>query len=129
MSTTSLEEFAGGGDHKVPHWMNSLEEELDKKLIVLLRDGRNFVGHLRCFDQYANLMLEGTSERFVDSIYYADIFVGNIIIRGENVVLFGALDEQCSRMEEIPFGDILIMQQQRIAREGNTRNKFDCFDA
>mmetsp|Transcript_48131 Transcript_48131/g.95005 ORF Transcript_48131/g.95005 Transcript_48131/m.95005 type:complete len:137 (-) Transcript_48131:118-528(-) len=122
-----LEEFAGAGVHKIPHWMSSLEEELDKRLIVLLRDGRKFVGWLRCFDQYANLMLEATHERFVEKNFYADHFVGNVIIRGENVVLFGALDEQHEQqsgaLKEKPFGEILSMQQERQEQEAASGRK------
>jgi U6 snRNA-associated Sm-like protein LSm1 len=37
----------------------AIVEELDKKLLVQLRDGRKIIGTLRSFDQFANLVLEG----------------------------------------------------------------------
>lgn len=37
----------------------SIVEELDKRLMVQLRDGRKVVGILRSFDQFANLILQG----------------------------------------------------------------------
>lgn len=37
----------------------AIVEELDKKLLVQLRDGRKIIGILRSFDQFANLVLEG----------------------------------------------------------------------
>jgi hypothetical protein len=37
----------------------ALVEELDKLLLVQLRDGRKVIGILRSFDQFANLVLEG----------------------------------------------------------------------
>ena len=37
----------------------ALVEELDKRLMVQLRDGRKVIGILRSFDQFANLVLEG----------------------------------------------------------------------
>ena len=37
----------------------AIVEELDKTLLVQLRDGRKIIGILRSFDQFANLVLEG----------------------------------------------------------------------
>lgn len=37
----------------------AIVEELDKLMLVQLRDGRKIVGTLRSFDQFANLVLEG----------------------------------------------------------------------
>mmetsp|Transcript_25508 Transcript_25508/g.57238 ORF Transcript_25508/g.57238 Transcript_25508/m.57238 type:complete len:88 (-) Transcript_25508:527-790(-) len=34
----------------------SLVEELDKRLLVVLRDGRNLVGVMRSFDQFSNMV-------------------------------------------------------------------------
>ncbi|CAG2177807.1 unnamed protein product [Oppiella nova] len=97
----------------------SLLEELDKKLMVLLRDGRTLIGFLRSIDQFANLVLHQTIERiYVDNKYgdiprgiflipnlvlhqtieriyvdnkYGDIPRGIFLIRGENVVLCGEI--------------------------------------
>ena len=41
----------------------ALLEQLDKRIMLILRDGRHLVGVLRSFDQYLNLMLENTCER------------------------------------------------------------------
>ena len=38
----------------------AIVEELDKLLMVQLRDGRKVIGVLRSFDQFANLVLEGS---------------------------------------------------------------------
>jgi len=43
----------------------SLVEELDKRLLVVLRDGRNLVGVMRSFDQFSNMVLEDTHERHI----------------------------------------------------------------
>lgn len=37
-----------------------LVEELDKTLLIQLRDGRKLIGIMRSFDQFANIVLEGT---------------------------------------------------------------------
>lgn len=41
----------------------SLIEDIDKKHLVLLRDGRTLIGFLRSIDQFANLVLHQTVER------------------------------------------------------------------
>ena len=70
----------------------ALVEELDKKLLVQLRDGRKIVGVLRSFDQFANLVLEEAAERIVVGREYADVPLGMYLLRGENLVLMGELD-------------------------------------
>lgn len=70
----------------------SLLEELDKKLMVLLRDGRTLIGYLRSVDQFANLVLHQTIERIHVGKCFGDIPRGVFIVRGENVVLLGEVD-------------------------------------
>ncbi|KAH6604917.1 hypothetical protein Trco_006624 [Trichoderma cornu-damae] len=75
----------------------------DKKLMVVLRDGRKLIGVLRSWDQFANIVLQSTTERIFaprpdghDSEYprgyYADIPHGIFLVRGENVLLLGEID-------------------------------------
>ena len=66
----------------------SLIEEIDKKLMVLLRDGRTLIGYLRSVDQFANLVLHRTIERIHVGSEYGDIPRGIFVVRGENVVNF-----------------------------------------
>lgn len=85
----------------------SLVEQLDQRLLVVLRDGRHLVGILRLFDQFGNTVLEDTSERrilvvkgkngeeFESTIcYQTDIQLGLYILRGGVVVLMGEVDEE-----------------------------------
>ena len=71
----------------------SLVEELDKKILVVLRDGSKIIGFLRSFDQFANIVLENAAERIIVGSSYSDIPLGLYIVRGENVVLMGEIDE------------------------------------
>ena len=68
-------------------------EELDRKLLVQLRDGRKIIGILRSFDQFANLVLEGAIERIIVENKYAEVPLGLYVVRGENVVLLGQVDD------------------------------------
>merc|ERR1711957_852340 len=78
------------------------EENVDTQLLIILRDNRTLIGWLRTFDQFANLLLEHTVERhiLVEEKVYADVYLGTMMIRGENVCLFGEVDP--SR----PMGDL-----------------------
>ncbi|KAM5174883.1 U6 snRNA-associated Sm-like protein LSm1 isoform 4-T4 [Callospermophilus lateralis] len=70
----------------------SLIEDIDKKHLVLLRDGRTLIGFLRSIDQFANLVLHQTVERIHVGKKYGDIPRGIFVVRGENVVLLGEID-------------------------------------
>ncbi|XP_047315606.1 sm-like protein LSM1A [Impatiens glandulifera] len=76
-----------------------LASYLDKKLIVLLRDGRKLMGILRSFDQFTNVVIEGAYERVIVGDIYCGIPLGLYIIRGENVIL---IDEMNLEKEELP---------------------------
>ncbi|XP_052755251.1 U6 snRNA-associated Sm-like protein LSm1 [Galleria mellonella] len=91
-----------------------LLDELDKKLMVLLRDGRTLIGYLRCVDQFANLVLHRTIERIHVGKEYGDIPRGIFIVRGENVVLLGEIDkdkEDNLPLTEVSVDDILDAQR------------------
>ncbi|TMW69344.1 hypothetical protein Poli38472_001500 [Pythium oligandrum] len=70
---------------------------LAEKILVVLRDGRHLVGYVRSFDQYSNIILEDTYERHVAGGLFCDIELGLNIIRGDNIVLLGELDEDKER--------------------------------
>ncbi|VVC37706.1 Sm-like protein Lsm1,LSM domain, eukaryotic/archaea-type,LSM domain [Cinara cedri] len=89
--------------------------ELDKKLMVLLRDGRTLIGYLRSVDQYANLLLQQTVERIHVGRKFGDIPRGVFLVRGENVVLLGEIDslqEADQMFERVSIGEILALQKQ-----------------
>ncbi|CAA0822439.1 Sm-like protein LSM1B [Striga hermonthica] len=113
----------------------SLASYLDKKLLVLLRDGRKLMGILRSFDQFANAVLEGACERVIVGDLYCDIPLGLYVIRGENVVLIGELDlekeELPSRMTRVEVTE--IKRAQKAEREsselkGTMKRRMDFLD-
>mmetsp|Transcript_826 Transcript_826/g.823 ORF Transcript_826/g.823 Transcript_826/m.823 type:complete len:117 (+) Transcript_826:59-409(+) len=77
----------------------SLLEQLDTRVLIILGDGRHLVGILRSFDQFLNLVLEETSERIILAGKYCDIPLGLYIVRGDNIVLLGEIDDELERNE------------------------------
>ncbi|XP_023515193.1 sm-like protein LSM1B isoform X2 [Cucurbita pepo subsp. pepo] len=113
----------------------SLANYLDKKVLVLLRDGRKLLGILRSFDQFANAVLEGSCERVIVGDLYSDIPLGLYVIRGENVVLLGELNME---KEELPphmthVSAMEIKRAQKAEREatdlkGTIRKRLEFLD-
>lgn len=70
---------------------------------MTLRGGRKFFGILRSFDQFANLVLQDTYEKYfaVAEKVYGEEYRGTYIIRGENVELMGEvnLDEDLAAID------------------------------
>mmetsp|Transcript_18782 Transcript_18782/g.46631 ORF Transcript_18782/g.46631 Transcript_18782/m.46631 type:complete len:224 (+) Transcript_18782:156-827(+) len=97
---------------------SSLVEELDQRIMIVLRDGRHLVGNLRTFDQYSNLVLDEASERRFHSndekdgektvTYYADVPLGMYIVRGDSIVLLGQIDDY---EEESSSNSVVIMKK------------------
>ena len=61
---------------------------------MVLRDGRKLYGILRSYDQFGNLVLDDTVERFFVDLEHADEHRGSYLVRGENIVLVGEIDEE-----------------------------------
>ncbi|KAB8067679.1 hypothetical protein BDV29DRAFT_85068 [Aspergillus leporis] len=72
----------------------------DKKLVLVLRDGRKLIGVLRSWDQFANLVLQDTIERLYAGNLYAEVPRGIFLVRGENVLLLGEID--LDKEDDIP---------------------------
>lgn len=97
----------------------SLLEQIDKRVLVLLRDGRSLFGVLRSIDQFANLVLHLTVERIYIGNEYGEIDRGVFLIRGENVVLCGEIDEEKDNhligYTKVPIEIILANQAREAA--------------
>lgn len=104
----------------------SLLEQIDKRVLVLLRDGRSLFGILRSIDQFANLVLHLTVERIYIGNEYGEIERGVFLIRGENVVLCGEIDEDndgnLPGYRKVPI-EVILSNQAREAEEKSNRDK------
>lgn len=120
----------------------STVEQLDRRLLVILRDGRHLVGILRSFDQFSNMVLQETSERRILVVskeksesnsgednnisptticYQTDIQLGLFIVRGDNVVLFGEVnDDDESNQGQIRF---VSLEEFELLQDGEAKRK------
>jgi len=96
----------------------SLIEEIDKKLLIVLRDGRTLIGYLRSIDQFANLVVHRTIERIHVGKKYGDLPRGIFVIRGENVVLLGEIDNENDAT--LPLTQVSIDEILQLQREEQT---------
>ncbi|XP_020602680.1 U6 snRNA-associated Sm-like protein LSm1 [Orbicella faveolata] len=105
----------------------SLVKEIDKRLMVVLRDGRTLIGYLRSIDQFANLLLQDTIERIHVGGKYGDIPRGIFLVRGENMVLVGEIDEEKEakcELQEVSVAEILEAQRdEQLAKEEQEKAK------
>ena len=104
----------------------SLIEEIDKKQLVVLRDGRILIGYLRSVDQFANLVLHKAVERIHVDNMFGDIPRGIFVVRGENVVLLGEVDSEEERKDQIrvPIETILAAQhKEQLAKQEKEKLK------
>ncbi|CAF1617488.1 unnamed protein product [Rotaria magnacalcarata] len=101
--------------------MAALIGDIDKQLMVMLRDGRTLIAFLRSLDQFGNLVLHQAFERICIGRQYADIPRGLFVIRGENVLFIGELDfHQSLRVPliEVTIEEILKLQKEDIEKKG-----------
>ncbi|CAD6576375.1 MAG: SM-like, degradation of cytoplasmic mRNAs and positively regulates transcription initiation [Cyphobasidiales sp. Tagirdzhanova-0007] len=107
----------------------ALVDIVDKKVIVVLRDGKKLIGVLRSYDQYANLVLMDTLERIQAGRLFAEVPRGLFIIRGENVVLLGEIDLDAEDrpppwMKEVSVGEVLeAARSEEDAKRGFQQRK------
>ncbi|KAH9826998.1 small nuclear ribonucleoprotein (LSM1), partial [Teratosphaeria destructans] len=95
----------------------------DKKLMVALRDGRKLIGVLRSWDQFGNLVLQDTIERFFVQNLYADITRGLFLVRGENVSMLGEIDLDKDDYIPPPFEAAPIEKVFQLKKEEDAQRK------
>jgi U6 snRNA-associated Sm-like protein LSm1 len=100
----------------------SLIEDLDSRVLVVLRDGKHVAGKLVSVDQFSNLVLEAACERvYAGQLMYEDP-MGCMIVRSDNIVLVAQLDEdkEASGQSGVRLVDFatLIKERDRIEASG-----------
>ncbi len=62
--------------------LNVLERNMNKSVMLTLKDGRTLEGKLTGFDEYMNMILEDTEENKDDQVRR----IGTVVLRGNNIV-------------------------------------------
>ncbi|KAF2689202.1 hypothetical protein K458DRAFT_474802 [Lentithecium fluviatile CBS 122367] len=116
-----------------------LLDMVDKKVDVLLRDEKEYIGILRSYDQFANLVLTECSERIaalnpeaasdptIPRWLISDVKLpGVLTIRGENVTICATVDLD---REDTPKGAKFVPQDEVKALAATQRDKKKDSDA
>lgn len=76
----------------------ALSTYISKRVLIITTDGRSLIGTLESYDQQTNLILSGTIERIIrpveDEEESSSVEHGLYLVRGDNVVLVGGVDEE-----------------------------------
>lgn len=86
----------------------ALSTYISKRVLIITTDGRTLLGTLESYDQQTNLILSGTIERIIrpaeDEEESSSVEHGLYLVRGDNVVLVGGVDEELD--ESIDWGKV-----------------------
>ncbi|KAG9127689.1 hypothetical protein FRC07_010762 [Ceratobasidium sp. 392] len=73
--------------------MSSLQGYVDRKVLLVLQDGRAIVGTLVGFDQRSNVVLSDSVERIYSMEEgVEEVPLGLYLVKGDMIVLIGELD-------------------------------------
>jgi len=75
--------------------MSSLQGYVDRRVLLVLQDGRAIVGVLAGYDQKSNVVLSDSKER----VYSMDegveeVPLGLYLVKGDMIILIGEIDEE-----------------------------------
>uniref|UniRef100_A0A5K3FLS3 U6 snRNA-associated Sm-like protein LSm1 n=1 Tax=Mesocestoides corti TaxID=53468 RepID=A0A5K3FLS3_MESCO len=96
----------------------SLLNDLGKQTLVKLRGHKCYIGFLRAVDQFGNIVLSEAIERVFVGTKYADINLGIVLVRGENISLIGEQKQDYnvpSTFEKVSEEEIFTLQAKLIA--------------
>ncbi|XP_006463389.1 hypothetical protein AGABI2DRAFT_194226 [Agaricus bisporus var. bisporus H97] len=75
--------------------MSSLQGYVDRRVLLVLQDGRAIVGVMAGFDQRSNIVLSDCKERvFSMDEGVEEIALGLYLVKGDMISLIGELDEE-----------------------------------
>ncbi|KAI9567499.1 hypothetical protein HD554DRAFT_2107630 [Boletus coccyginus] len=83
--------------------MASLQGYVDRRVLLVLQDGRAIVGVLAGFDQKSNVVLSESKER----VYSMDegveeIPLGLYLVKGDMIALIGEIDDEIDHAVDLP---------------------------
>ncbi|TFK21141.1 Sm-like ribonucleo protein [Coprinopsis marcescibilis] len=82
--------------------MSSLQGYVDRRVLVILQDGRVIVGTLAGYDQKSNVVLAESKERvFSTDEGVEEIPLGLYLVKGDMIILIGELDEEIDQSTDL----------------------------
>ncbi|KAF6774837.1 hypothetical protein AHF37_05415 [Paragonimus kellicotti] len=109
----------------------SLFNDMGKNMMVCLRGGRVYIGYLRIIDQFGNIVIHQAFERIHVEKKFCDVPQGILMIRGENIILIGELNEQTNiedTLERVSESEIYALQaEQTAARKALAKKRMQLF--
>ncbi|PFH49931.1 hypothetical protein AMATHDRAFT_146555 [Amanita thiersii Skay4041] len=83
--------------------MSSLQGYVDRRVLLILQDGRAIVGKMAGYDQKSNIVLSESKER----VYSIDegveeIPLGLYLVKGDMIILIGEIDEVLDEAVDLP---------------------------
>lgn len=94
MSLLGVEFDGNKSNNSTACTMSSLQGYVDRRVLLILQDGRAIVGVMAGFDQKSNVVLSDSKER----VYSMDegveeIPLGLYLVKGDMIVLIGEIDD------------------------------------
>jgi len=82
--------------------MSSLQGYVDRRVLLVLQDGRAIIGVLAGYDQKSNVVLSDSKER----VYSLDegveeVPLGLYLVKGDMIILIGEIDEERDRATDL----------------------------
>ena len=117
----------------------SLVEQLDRPVLLILRDSRHILGVLRSFDQFCNVLIEQSKERRFcwtnengKHPVYTDVEEGATVIKGDQIVVMGEVDNlEAESMGVGKLKKVSLKEFNRIMErvdEGEEKKRGKCWD-
>ncbi|VDB95496.1 unnamed protein product [Peniophora sp. CBMAI 1063] len=75
--------------------MSSLQGYVDRRVLLVLQDGRTILGVLAGYDQKSNVVLSDSKERvFSTDEGVEEVPLGLYLVKGDMIILIGEVDEE-----------------------------------
>ncbi|KAK0494500.1 hypothetical protein EDD18DRAFT_1174618 [Armillaria luteobubalina] len=82
--------------------MSSLQGYVDRRVLVILQDGRAIVGVMAGYDQKSNVVLSDSKERVYSMEEgVEEVPLGLYLVKGDMIILVGEIDEAVDKAVDL----------------------------
>ncbi|CAL8097137.1 unnamed protein product [Calicophoron daubneyi] len=104
----------------------SLFQDIGSQMLICLRGGRVYIGFLRIIDQFGNIVIHQAVERIIVGKKFSDVSQGILLIRGENIILIGEVNEEVDiedKLKRVSEKEIYELQAKETAAQKELMKK------